>query len=160
MSDCERNACTRICALADHLDTALVACDDLLKGSAQRVDALGALRLELTAITHVLQARHSAAEMLVEDHDLSRWLASFVSETALLEEASSADVAQKIRQQAAKGALLGGRIPIVDLKPVLASLLDSLESHYSLHPDGREDGAPAAPWHAVQEAQMWARSSE
>jgi len=144
-------------ALADHLDLALAACDDLMKASDSIRDANNVLRLELTAITHVLQARGSLGEMQGADPDLARKLGSFVSDTDALE-MSFPGVA---RTQEGDVALVGGCIPVGDLRSSLATLLAALGSRYSLDPeDGAEEDELPAPRSGGGEVQIWAHGPE
>ncbi len=144
-------------SLADHLDLALAACDDLMNASGLNRDAHSALRLELTVITHVLQARGSLREMHGEDSELSKKLSSFVSDTDLLE----MSFAGTARTQAGDVALIGGCIPVTDLSSCLASLLATLGSRYSLDPeDGTEEDELPALRPGGAEVQIWARGPE
>ncbi len=157
MPERQRGFLTTVYALAGHLDTALVACDDLLSSPVQDLQPHSTLRLQLTVITHVLQARQSAAEMHLADRDLARRLISFVLETDLLEFASAADATG---DQAGEEALIGGCIPILDLKSLLASLLNALDGRYILDPLASEDDPLATPPQASYEGQVWAQGPE
>jgi hypothetical protein len=142
---------------ADHLDLALAACDDLMKASASNREANCILRLELTAITHVLQARGSLGELRGEDRDLACKLGSFASDTDALEMSFPGAA----RAQAGDVALVGGCIPVGDLRSSLATLLAALGSRYSLDPeDGAEEDELPASRSGGGEVQIWALGPE
>lgn len=152
-----------ISLLADHLDTALAACDDLLATSAAKLDPHAALRLELTAITHILQARQSMEEMALDDRDLSRSLVSFVSRTDPLETPSAAQMPHFAPGSGSDVRLIGGRIPAADLKSALVALLAALGSRYALEPDdGADEASPPSAGLPPNggAAQIWALGPE
>lgn len=133
--------------LAQHLDTALAACDELLTGTA---DAQSLLRLELTAITHILQARQTAAETFVDDGELRRRLAYFVMQTDVLEVAGS----NQLKGPRPSGErLLGGRIALSGLTALLASLVDAVDCDKGPEVDRTGDAMPRSP--QSQEAPIW-----
>lgn len=140
--------------LAQHLDTALAACDELLTRNA---DAQNLLRLELTAITHVLQARQSAMEMHLADGDLRRSLAYFVNQTDVLEVAGSSQSKSK-RQSDER--LVGGRIALSSLTALLASLLDAVGRQSMADDDHAEDDMPVRSPLQSQEAMVWATGAD
>lgn len=144
-------------SLADHLDLALAACDDLMNASGLNRDSPNTLRLELTAITHVLQARGSLGEMHGEDPEFARRLGSFVSDTDSLERSFPGAA----RTEPGDVALIGGCIPVTTLSASLASLLAALGSRYSLVPEdgAEEDDLPASRSDGA-EAQIWARGPD
>ena len=140
--------------LAQHLDTALAACDELLTRNA---DAQSLLRLELTAITHVLQARQSAMETRLADGDLRRLLAHFVSQTDVLEVAGSSQAKSK-RQPDER--LVGGRIALSSLTGLLASLLHAVDRQRIAEDDQADDEMPVRSPPQSQEAIFWATGAD
>jgi len=154
MSVAHRGAIPSTHPLAQHLDSALAACDELLTRNA---DAQSLLRLELTAITHVLQARQSAMETRLADGDLRRSLAYFVSQTDVLEVAGSSQSKSK-RQSDER--LVGGRIALSSLTALLASLLDAVDRQSIAEDDQADDDMPARSPLQSQEAMVWATGAD
>lgn len=157
-----------IYALADHLDTALAACEDLLKLDGPRAEPgpfLGSLlKLELTAIMHVLQARQHLRELRFDDGDLANQAALFLDRTACLEEplkrsAGALDITDPIDHLrsygitagtigtgagglAVKGQVLIGRqIPIATVRELAAATLDALEVRYPIFDVGGDQAS-------------------
>jgi hypothetical protein len=139
-------------SLAQHLDTALAACDELL---TRNEDPQSFLRLELTAITHVLQARQFAMETQLADGDLRRTLAYFVSQTDILEVAGSSQSKVAAPRQSDE-RLVGGRIALASLTALLASLLDAVDRQSSAEDDQPDDEITARSPPQFQEALVWA----
>lgn len=138
--------------LAQHLDTALAACDELLTRNA---DEQNLLRLELTAITHILQARQSAMETRLADGDLRRSLAHFVSQTDILEVAGSSQ-SKASPPRRSDERLVGGRIALASLTALLASSLDAVDRQSNAENDQADDEIPARSPLQFQEALVWA----
>jgi hypothetical protein len=103
------------------------------------VDAQSLLRLELIAITHLLQARQGAIEMRIEDRDLRRWLTYFVAQTDELEVAG---FGRSKVSRSANGRLLGGRVSLSSLTAMLASLLNALDRQGAADDDDTEKSLP------------------
>ncbi len=147
-------------SLTDHLDLALAACDDLMKasGASSNRDANAALRLELTAITHVLQARGGLGELRAADPDLAGTLGTFASDTEALEMPYPGTAP---RPQSGDIALVGGCIPAGDLRSSLAALLAALANRYCLDPeDSAEEDQLAVPRLGGGDVQIWALGPE
>lgn len=125
--------------LADSLDSILAACEDLLR--AQEVQAAALLRLELTAITHVLQARQYIQESDLHEPALVDQFVFFLTGTAALDLEQLRDGrsgrAQPpvIRQQISDEYLIGRQLPIGVLAERTAAMLDALEAHFVLYDD-------------------------
>lgn len=146
---------TIVCAIADHLDMVLAATEDLLQLGAGFPDAAQLLRLELGAITHVLQARQRMQELQFPDAALALQSAEFIARTDAFE-AKAAAISGVGEHMAVTGDyLIGRRISIAALIGLAAALLDALESYYVLYEPTQDDNpieAPAPPpevWSSV-----------
>jgi hypothetical protein len=153
----QQHSLPAIHSLAAHLDAALVACEDLRRITRPAADPHNALRLELTAITHVLQARHDATEIRFADRELADRAGLFVSGTDPLETASAA--ARDRREEPGAVDVIGGCMSIASLEELLACLLGALEACLVL-PDG-PDAADLPPSRAaVPETAVWATGTD
>lgn len=168
--------------LADHLDSALAAGEDLLKstlcwngGDARVSDTLALSRrterqafdavrtLELLLLTRVLKSRESARELAKADSFFKSIAALYTSGTAIV-----ADVAQEMADETGyafdagdgvtaylrsrgllaadeaapleaaelpvtEDLLVAGRMPLGTLLDLIATFLDTLETHYELY---------------------------
>jgi hypothetical protein len=133
--------------LADSLDSILAACEDL---PSQHIEPGHLLRLELAAITHVLQARRYIEEIDGAEPSLLDQCVLFLTGTAALDlehlrsgrsfhplPMASTDL--RISDQ----YLVGRQLPIGLLAELAAALLDALEAHYILYDDhGSETARP------------------
>ena len=97
-------------SLLNHLDAALAACDDLLAAQGSAADPHDLLRLELTAIAHVLQAREDMKELRLADGAIRSQITLFLTVTGCLEETKPSGAA--VRLEAAATHLIGGRIEV------------------------------------------------
>ena len=159
MSYGQRSTPSSVASLAEHLDLALAASEDLMRAAAANADLHSTLRLELTALTHVLQARQLAGEAIGEGALPPRTMSGFLVGTDALEAAASPN--QPDEKPVKTTGLIGGCILITDLKTSLATALGELGQHYSLDPDeDQEDEFPAAPSFSGGEITLWARCSE
>jgi hypothetical protein len=159
MSYRQRGTPFNISSLAEHLDLALAASEDLMRATAANAEFHTTLRLELTALTHVLQARQLAGDAIGEGALPKRTLRAFVVGTDALEVAASPT--QLDEKPVKTTGLIGGCILITDLKASLATALGELGQHYSLDPEAdQEDEFPAAPSFSEGEITLWARGSE
>lgn len=178
--------------LADHLDSALAAGEDLLKstlcwngGDARVSDTLALSRrterqafdavrtLELLLLTRVLKSRESARELAKADSFFKSIAALYTSGTAIV-----ADVAQEMADETGyafdagdgvtaylrsrgllaadeaapleaaelpvtEDLLVAGRMPLGTLLDLIATFLDTLETHYELYdPPERKTPSP------------------
>jgi hypothetical protein len=121
--------------LADHIDVALAACEDLLRLPAA-IEPGDLLRLELTAITHLLQARHRSRELYLGDARLAEPALLFLAGTEPFERS------EPMKSEPENGApamdesyLLGGRVPISTLRHLASRMVDALEFHYVINAD-------------------------
>lgn len=160
MSHSQQCAPPAICSLANHLDAALAACEDLLKLQGVAADTHSVLRLELTAITHVLQARQGMKEVRLEDSALASQFALFVAGTALLEDVTSRKGSAESLEAADHEVSIGRCIPVATLMALAASMLDALEVCFVLYDDEtNEDPFQASP-PVITEALVWASSPD
>jgi hypothetical protein len=115
-------------ALANHLDTILAACEDLLKSTqAARVG-----RLELTAIAHVLQAQPNLQELWVDDDALSDQATLFLAGTAQIAHLQSLGAQSRapVPEIVTEDYLIGGQVPVGVIADVVSGLLNVLEARY------------------------------
>ncbi len=148
-----------VSSLAEHLDLALAASEDLMHAAAASVDVHSRLRLELTALTHVLQARQLATDTAREGVLPPAALGAFLSGTDALEAATSPAGAGG--KPLANSAMIGGRVPINDLRLSLASALAVLGEYYSLDPEEEiEEEVPAARSYNSGAPALWAHGPD
>jgi hypothetical protein len=134
--------------LADSLDSILAACEDLL---SQHIEASDLLRLELAAITHVLQARRYIEEIDAREHALVDQCVLFLTGTSALDLAHLRS-GRSLRPQPMASTdlricdeyLIGRQLPIGLLAELAAAMLDALEAHFVLY-DNEDVTAPVAP---------------
>jgi hypothetical protein len=138
--------------LLDNLDASLDACAQLL--SATNPHDL--LRLELTAIAHVLQAREHMRELQSEDEAVGSQIALFLTVTDCLEQKGSG-AAQTAALEAAANQLIAGQIPVATLMALTAAMREVLQLCW-----GSLEEAEAALHQPVPvtEAQVWATGPE
>ena len=130
--------------LADSLDSILAACEDLLGQPVEPVHNI--LRLELAAITHVLQARRYIEEIDVREPSLVDECILFLAGTAAfdlghLRAAKSTQSQPAADQSISHDYLIARQVPLQVLAERAGALLDALETHV-LYGDERD--APAA----------------
>src|SRR5262245_51472173 len=99
-------------SLLNNLDAALGACAELTSASNPH----DLLRLELTAIAHVLQAREHMRELQFNDTAVASQIALFLTVTDCLEESGSGRQADGLEGSA--NQLIAGQIPV----PTLSAL--------------------------------------
>jgi hypothetical protein len=134
--------------LADSLDSILAACEDLL---GEHIESGHLLRLELAAITHVLQARRYIEDLDPAEPVLIDQCVLFLTGTTALDlehlrngrslhpqPPASADL------RVSESYLVGRRLPIGVLAELSAAMLDALEAHFVLYEDG-DDSVSARP---------------
>ena len=139
-------------SLANHLHAASAACEDLLKLQGPAADPHNLLRLELTAIAHVLQAREDMKELQFADSAVASQIALFLAVTGCLEDATPPR-APAASLEAAANRLIAGRIPVATLLALAAAMLGVLElCCASMDADTRYDQPPPP----VAEALVWA----
>jgi hypothetical protein len=145
--------------LANHLDTVLAACEDLLNSSQSRPATLG--RLELTAISHVLKARRTLLELRVDDDALLDEAALFLAATAGFADSpwgvfDSPRVAEPLgihqRLAVTDDYLIGDRTPAGILADLTSGLLNLLEARYGTLWDTEQRQPPPIPslWTSTQ----------
>ena len=111
-------------SLLHSLDAACVACENVAKVSA--ADAHNLLRFELTAITHVLQARAQMRELGSADGAVTNQITLFLAVTDCLEgKAPAKDQAANL--EGAGVRLIGGYIPAPTLVALATAMRDVLE---------------------------------
>jgi hypothetical protein len=139
--------------LLDNLDAALGACAELLVTSNPHA----LLRLELTAIAHVLQARQHMRDLRPADGAVTSQITLFLTVTDCLEEKASAS-SQTVGLEGAANRLIAGQIPLGTLMALSVATCDVLELCCATI-DEQEAGASrqSAP---ILEAQVWATGPE
>lgn len=124
--------------LADSLDSVLAACEDLLKLQAFEPSAL--LGLELSVITHVLDARRRIKDLELSDPWLVDQSILFLTGTAALDldHLRSARPIQPRRSQhthvqVSDAFMIGQQLPLGFLAELATAMLDALEAHFVLY---------------------------
>jgi len=144
-------------SLIDHLQAALTACDALLAAQGHGADSHDLLRLELTAIAHVLQAREDARELRVPAGTIGSHVALFLSAIRCLEEAPPASAV--VRLEGATTRLIGGHIPVTTLMDLLTVMHDVIQLCFA----ARDDATEAAVYEttsATSEVLVWATGAD
>jgi len=135
--------------LADSLDSILAACEDL---PSQHIEPSHQLRLELAAITHVLQARRYIEELDATEPTLIDQCVLFLTGTAALDlehlrSGRPAHVPRAMREGAliSDDYLIGRQMPLGVLAQLAGAMLDALEAHFVLYSgdEGRVSTYPA-----------------
>jgi hypothetical protein len=139
-------------SLLDHLDAVLTACDALLVAQRGAANSHDLLRLELTVIAHVLQAREDMKELRVADGAVGSQVALFLTVTSCLEEPAPAGASTPL--ESAATCLIGGRIPVDTLVALTAAMRDFVELCCIMLDEHREAGLQASA--PVPEALIWA----
>jgi hypothetical protein len=143
-------------SLVGHLEAILAACTTL-STLEQTADPHRRLRLEFSAIAHVLQVRHDMQETALGDDALASQLRLFIAVTDCFEDAAS--VRSSLRRDTAARDLIGGRIPVATLVALAVAMRDVLGIWYGVDDDARDARAepPRAP---LSEALVWATSPD
>ena len=121
--------------LADSLDSILAACEDLL---ANKSEPTHLLRIELAAITHLLQARRCIEDLDPAEPTLVDHCILFLAGTAALDLDHLRSGRPLQRQQPAEVGisdhyLIGRQLPVGVLADLSAAMLDALEAHFVLY---------------------------
>jgi hypothetical protein len=141
--------------LVHNLDAALIACEELLKPAAS--DPHNLLRLELTAITHVLQTREHMRELQFADNPISSQIVLFLAVTDCLEDSAPAKD-QAASLEGAANRLIGGRIPVATLMALAAAMRDVLElCAAAIDEEAGPELDGSAP---ISEALVWATGAD
>ena len=143
-------------SLLNHLDAALAACDALLAAHGSAADPHNLLRLELTAIAHVLQAREDMQELRLADGAIRSQIALFLTVTGCLEETRPA--AATVGLEAAATHLIGGRIEVATLRALTTAMRDVVELCLVMFNDDAEAKHRLPP--AITESLVWATSPD
>ena len=132
--------------LADSLDSVLAACEDL---PSQHIERGHLLRLELAAITHVLQARRYIEEIDAREPTLVDQCVLFLTGTAALDlehlrSGRAAHVQRAMPESVAisDDYLIGRQMPLGALAQLAGTMLDTLEAHFVLY-GGEQEHLPA-----------------
>ena len=144
-------------SLLNHLDAALAACDALLAAQGAAADPHNLLRLELTAIAHVLQARENMKELRLADGAIRSQITLFLTVTGCLEETTPPGVAAG-GLEAAATHLIGGRIEVATLRALTTAMRDVVELCFVTFNDAAD--AKHQPPPAITEALVWATSPD
>ena len=161
----QSHAPATVYALADHLDSTLAACEDLLELNGRHADLEWFLasvrRFELAAILQVLRVRQFAEELRGTDPRIAAVAALFLAGTVAFTEASGAQVNSPFNGDtdgaADRGGLaitdqymIGRRVPIGVLAEVVGAFLDTLEVAYVLYDAGEPRALRSRPGVAVR----------
>jgi len=133
--------------LADSLDSILAACEDML---AERPDTTDLIRLELAAITHVLQARRYVEEIDTGEPALIDQCVLFLTGTAALDlehlrsgrSLRSPSSASEAGAPISDSHLIGRQVPLGVLAQLAGAMLDALEAYFVLYEDEGQDMLP------------------
>jgi hypothetical protein len=138
-------------ALADHLDRALAACEELLRLNGRHQDMEWFLasvrRFELAAILQVLRVRQYAEELRHTERRIATVAELFLAGTLAFTEASGAQVTSPFatnRDPDGNGLIIteefmiGRRIPIGLLADMVGAFLDALEITFVLYDEERQ----------------------
>jgi hypothetical protein len=114
-------------SLANHLDTILAACEDLLRSTKA-----GRIGLELRVIAHVLQAQRNLQELWIDDDALSDQATLFLAATAGFAHLQSlgAESRAPVPAVITDDYLVGGQAPVGTLADLASGLLNMLEARY------------------------------
>jgi hypothetical protein len=128
--------------LADSLDSILAACEDL---PSRHIEPSHLLRLELAAITHVLQARRYIEEIDSTEPTLVDQCVLFLTGTAALDLEHLRSGRPPHFQRAMPESvlisddyLIGRQMPLGVLAQLAGTMLDTLETHFVLYGDDQE----------------------
>ncbi len=143
-------------SLLSHLDAALAACDDLLAAQGSAADPHDLLRLELTAIAHVLQAREDMQDLRPADGAIRSQIALFLTVTGCLEETRPAGAAAGL--EAAATHLIGGRIEVATLSALTTAMRDVVELCFGTPRDEADPKHQPPP--VITESLVWATSPD
>ena len=147
--------------LADSLDSILAACEDLL---GQPVEPSQILRLELAAITHVLQARRCIEEIDANEPTLVDQCVLFLAGTAAfdlehLRSGRSPRPLQSTGLSITDDYLIARQMPLRVLAQLAGAMLDALEAHFVLYDDELETQTATTSMHHehrnVDGVQLW-----
>jgi hypothetical protein len=126
--------------LADSLDSILAACEDLPSQHTSH-----RLRLELAAITHVLQARRYIEEIDATEPTLVDQCVLFLTGTAALDlehlrSGRPAHVQRAMSESVliSDDYLIGRQMPLGVLAQLAGTMLDTLEAHFVLYSGEQE----------------------
>jgi hypothetical protein len=158
MVERQQHAPQGIYALADHIDTVLAAVEDLLKLHRESADPSARLRLELVAITHVLQARQRMRELDFPDLGLARRSMLFLAGTDAFETAKSDHGHPAADTPLNEGYMIGRRIPIKVLTDLASAMLDGLESSYVLYQHDEQHAA--LPSISAPVSEVWSSTTQ
>jgi hypothetical protein len=118
--------------LATHLDEILAACEDL------RIDAPDLMSLELSAISHALQARRCLQDLWVDDPPIADQSALFVAVTSRFLQARTTHAPAGAAPAGSNGTdavaaedyPVGGMVPAGVMADCASALLNALEARY------------------------------
>jgi hypothetical protein len=148
---------TPVRSLVRHLGDVLDACHALTNPEGIAADPHNLLRLELTAIAHVLQAREDMRELQVTDGAIRSQITLFLAVTSCLEETTPSSAAA-MGLEAASTRLIGGRIEATTLMALTAAMRDVVELCFLTSSD--ENEAKHHMPFAITEALVWATSPD
>jgi len=148
---------TTVRSLVSHLSEVLDACDALVRTQGATADPHNLLRLELTAIAHVLQAREDMKELRFVAGAIRSQITLFLAVTGCLEETTPSSAAA-VGLEAAATCLIGGRIEVTTLMALTTAMRDVVELCFLTSDD--ESEAKHHPPPAITEALVWATSPD
>ena len=136
--------------LADHLDAVLAAIEDLNQLTSTNADPVDVLCIELSMITHALQARQCIYEVLAGEVRLYHHTALFLAGTEPLIDPKCEATCRGTATPITDAYLVGQRMPIGLLAKHAGRMLDALECYYVLYEDPENAAAPAhTSYHAA-----------
>jgi len=141
----------------NHLTEVLDACDALVRTQGAGADPHNLLRLELTAIAHVLQAREDMQELRFAAGAIGSQITLFLAVTGCLEEKTPSSAAAA-GLEAAATCLIGGRVEVATLMALTTAMRDVVEFCFLTSDDASEANHHAPP--AITEALVWATSPD
>ena len=153
----QQSTSSPVLSLINHLDGALIACEALLQAQGSPSDPHSLLRLELTAIAHVVQAREDMKDWTPADSAVRSQIALFLTVTGCLEETAPSNIATA-RLEAASTHLIGGRIEVTTLMALIMAMRDIVELCFLTFDAGSETVHQPPP--AITEALVWATNPE
>lgn len=148
---------TPVRSLVRHLSDVLDACHALINPDGIAADPHNLLRLELTAIAHVLQAREDMRELRVADGAIRSQITLFLAVTSCLEETTPSSAAA-VSLEAASTRLIGGRIEVETLMALTTAMRDVVELYF-VTPNDASETTQHLPF-AITEALVWATSPD
>jgi hypothetical protein len=113
--------------LADHLDAILAAYEDLQAATNRPAEVVS---LELSALSHALQARRCLQDLWIDDDALSHEATLFLAATGSLMQARGVGSGGAAGAACPEDILIGGQVPADVIADRASRMLDVLEARY------------------------------